>query len=581
MDQNFIIKYNESGPKKRYRSIESFSNFSKKKKVVEVDRHPTFKMDMLDLNDYLQEILDKYHIVGDVKHGSEFHYSIGTSRNNGVTKPAFIISNIPKNIFIDLYSDLIKAWDNIEKRLSHKIMIDYEDTRSWIHPTPNDGDWMEDSHMIIITPVEGGEIVQKKPILQRIKKWVKNEEISFRVNKKKSEMYLTDPLFDKRKEISEILSNLEDCLYEIFDKYHIPEGNTDETMYPFRWWRLNHALTDPKIMIGRMDMIKGKKIYDDIVRIKPMVEERIGHQITIQDEFLTGSMYNPHTFDTIDEGVISIKLTEYMTPEIKRPWFNLTHNEKKNVDKLYIEKLNDLENLEDYLQEVFDEFHINKVNCVIDSTLTKLPVYYLEVYQNRICIDNLKETSMLRGENPTRFDVLEYTMRRKSMIEKRLGMPIDLKFLGRNSIYISVEDPVIIENLDKSKSNTQMEDLEDYLQEFFDKFHIEKVETIEELQNKNKLCYIASEGAIVIENIPVPMSSASGFTFNQPEKEKQMMETIRKELVEILPTIEKRLGAYLSFDPHPYGGWLSIDIVDLYKHRNGLPYDPFHMKNLY
>ena len=133
MDQKFIIKYNEASAIKRHKSTEGFVEWSKNKNNRDKTiKNPVFKMDMTDLNDYLQEILDKYKIPGDYKHGNDFHYVIGTSTKYGIKKPTFFIFNIPESIFLNLYNDLIMAWDNIEKRLSHKIMIDYEDSRTWV-----------------------------------------------------------------------------------------------------------------------------------------------------------------------------------------------------------------------------------------------------------------------------------------------------------------------------------------------------------------------------------------------------------------------------------------------------------------
>lgn len=82
-----------------------------------------------------------------------------------------------------------------------------------------------------------------------------------------------------------LIFNLEDCLQEIFDEYKIPkqEGRIDITSN-LSWWSNYDSVTieqiPPKIF---------NKIKIEIIKLQPIIEERVYNKILIYDEKYTGN----------------------------------------------------------------------------------------------------------------------------------------------------------------------------------------------------------------------------------------------------------------------------------------------------
>ncbi len=232
-----------------------------------------------------------------------------------------------------------------------------------------------------------------------------------------------------------------------------------------------------------------------------------------------------------------------------------------NNQYLKTESLDDEANdLEDYLQEVFDKYGIVKTK--MSDTPTQAS-YYINS-KNQIDIDNILDYN---GKVDYRMTSVIYNeiMRIKPTIEKRLGTEIEVEMETEfKSIdsggYINITNTgKKIDKYNEGKTRYNMEDLEDYLQEFFDRFNILKIKNTQDLWDAgDRLCYIADKYSIVIENIPIPeMFGNVGEKGRRDPKE--IMDELVKELNEIIPNIEKRFGFYIKIKPNIYGGWISIE----------------------
>ncbi len=99
----------------------------------------------------------------------------------------------------------------------------------------------------------------------------------------------------------EKLNNLNDCLFELFDKFNIPEI-TDQYEYPKFGWICGKSIRcglSIKIVniFGVFHVVKNEvslfgQIYKELCRITPMVEKRIGCMIEIS----WGSMPESHSY---------------------------------------------------------------------------------------------------------------------------------------------------------------------------------------------------------------------------------------------------------------------------------------------
>mgnify|MGYP001207573481 CR=1 FL=1 len=229
-----------------------------------------------------------------------------------------------------------------------------------------------------------------------------------------------------------------------------------------------------------------------------------------------------------------------------------------------------IDDLEDYLQEFFDEFHILKWVKPRPLGTVPLRMFYYEI-KNGISIDGIPKDEI---------GIVEKRLREiKPQIEKRLGYTIDIEKLnGYRDGRIKIERHFRViqngshsigfyENVETDISGwkvlpgSQIEILEDCLQEIFDKFHIIEKYGLDGKDHTytEELCYnIKAEYSkmnkkwshyIRIENIP-------------PYFEKgyiHAMYIIIGEINKIKNTIEKRIGSRIMIE----GDFIDEEEIDI------------------
>ncbi len=229
-----------------------------------------------------------------------------------------------------------------------------------------------------------------------------------------------------------------------------------------------------------------------------------------------------------------------------------------------------LEDLEDYLQELFDEFHIAKWTKKPSAlgTVPSRPFYYET--KNGITIDSIPKSKLT--------DIGKKLLEIKPQIEKRLEHKIDIEvFTNRLDGRITIERHFrVIQNGGHSigyyesilspemtgwkvEPGSTIEILEDCLQEIFDKFHIIEKYGIDGKDHTytEELCYnIKAEYSkmykkwnhyIRIDNIP-PYFENQGSNYPEYKGYIRAMYIIIGEINKIKNNIEKRIGSKIIIE---------------------------------
>lgn len=215
----------------------------------------------------------------------------------------------------------------------------------------------------------------------------------------------------------------------------------------------------------------------------------------------------------------------------------------------------DLEDLEDYLQEIFDTYAIHKrpenESDAEDLHASGGSYYWLsQPKYNYITIEKL-------GYKKSR--VIDDIMKAKSNIEKRLKREIVIENSPMKTDWLGIGikkfhwDDAKKRQAQQQKNEAYggihgiddfVEDLEDYLQEVFDKFDIKKSTADESPLYPNY--YIEKDRTASITIV---------------ECGDKLKELIIKELSRIRPLIEKRLNKKIHWFVPRIGGWITISIV--------------------
>lgn len=357
------------------------------------------------------------------------------------------------------------------------------------------------------------------------------------------------------------IQDLVDYLQEFCDKNHIVEYDahikkthqfgTETPYYNNMWHGINYSRNPPYFYIANIQKSDYERVYDDLSLIVPNIEKRFGLKLNIHRNRISDIPIN---------NSISI-------------YYNLPSSHIRRLpERLYIKKYEalfsgdsfNIEDLEDYLQEFFDEFHIIKYHQPRAFGTIPPRIFYYET-KNGITIDSIPT-----GEIKTLKDKL---VQIKPQIEKRMGRKVDIEsHNGFKDGRITIERHFrVIQNGGHSigyyesvagwkvEPGSTIEKLEDCLQEIFDKFHI-----------KEKICgfdgkdytdqsymgyYIRIEYSkidkkyshyIRIENIPLHFENHAD---RYPDhKYRSAMYIIIEEIKKIENTIEKRIGAKIKIE---------------------------------
>lgn len=378
-----------------------------------------------NLEDFLQEIFDKYHIPFLDPTDKSFNriqmcYYIMDRQNdrrgfgfNG----SICINHIPNiDIYNNIWSDIHKMKNNIEKRLLLKIEIVRDVNRNkWI--TISIPDFYVQGFLRNIS-----ENFWSKADAERLKR---------RIN------------FDKKYE--PIMDDLEDYLQEMFDKFLIKKAdvsptnlhgfsNIDKSDNFYRIYKNNKSFFVPKdkafqvpILSIELDISYYDAVLEYLFKIKPMVEKRLGREIEIS----TNMFNRPEDRYQIGVYVPRVDINESLLDIMVKSLAPLPQSDIVN-------------DLEDYLQEIFDKYHLSEIECgpergrVAPNYSLDKPGY--EVYSNMIYIHNIYNI----------FDeLIDDIVVAQSHIEKRLGIPIMLEYYGHHRR----EDYHTYKKLDHSRSS--------------------------------------------------------------------------------------------------------------------------------
>lgn len=395
------------------------------------------------------------------------------------------------------------------------------------------------------------EILKLKP---RIERGIKNEiEIISRSNAANNwiDIFIVDEYLKFNEEwiddfLKEKLIDLSDCLMEVFDKYNIverkPSFNRSEDIDRDAYWYVSNAVYINNISYGEKD-----KIFEEIERIKPMIEKRVGFKI-----FICDGIYEDGSFYII---VASLEYGALAPDDLNenRSWYDLDKDEKKKIERELIEDLSD------NLQEIFDKYLIHEVPDVrgIESLNLPIPFGRLTGFDSITIIGIHDNQSHMKILHDIR-DILP-------SIGKKLGCiieadPITSSYVGYaikihlhpSTCSLYKDDPhwkytTVGKILESDLVNYIVEDLADCLQEVFDKFRISQVpkEGFVDIRLVSEFSWIETSNYVMVLNIP-----------NSREALK-IIESINK----IIPNIQKRIGREVYIQDgfsSDYGQYLQI-----------------------
>lgn len=206
----------------------------------------------------------------------------------------------------------------------------------------------------------------------------------------------------------------------------------------------------------------------------------------------------------------------------------------------------DLENLEDCLQEIFDKYHIKKINInkISDSEFRNTGIcYYLQ--HDEIYIENIPTINISES-------IFQDIQKIKNAISKRIGQKLSISGgstywiigLGADMMYNTFEN--------NATGDLNIEDLEGCLQEILDKYNIKKSNPDDWPSPLYPNYYISKA-----------LSNAIEF-----DECKSIFHDLYEEILKIKPTIEKRIGREILIRKHrKYPG-------------SAVPYSDFYIKIL-
>jgi len=463
-----------------------------------------------DLSEYLQEIFDRNNFknieiptTNTYENMGDNTWAVAQSENNHFYYGCIYIKTTEET-YQKILSDITQNKTKLEKRLKKQVII-----------------WFSSTYNMITVSIPG----DKNKILHKSFPYIKES-----IRKNKSLFELQRPLSPFPSELDyinytldadgKLKPQLEDCLIETFDKFNIPqrEKNSKELSWCGDYYGY--------LIIKNIPLIKFHDIFEEIVKIHPIIEKRIKAKV-----YISASKQNDQIF---------------ICAALPR---NKSLNESNTV----------VENLEDYLQEIFDKYHIKSVS--------KDDIFLVQTNKNNniYCVDERKITIRCKehpwSERPRDSDIIEEDIDNIiSILEKRMGCKIYTNYLESGYRYIilipeikNIKNIHTYENfihpmfpVSNSKSRERMESLSEYLQEFFDKNQIKKRE--ENITLMPGLYWHIDKNFIYIRNRSV----------DDKFPDESEYDKLYDEIFEMRSYIGKRLGR--SINIYQYTTFPGIDI---------------------
>jgi len=289
-----------------------------------------------------------------------------------------------------------------------------------------------------------------------------------------------------------VIVELSEYLQEFFDKFGISEciGNDMNLWRRRNYWKIYGETRlaggySKKILINVPNMLQKSEMEAHLRNIRKNIQNRLGYEV----------YYYFHKNQSIEIGYF---------PDRKLNKYGLSYDPIKNESMKYIKEYTSYDSkLDDEIHELVSK--IRKMEEGVEKDAAKMEV---------VDLINKRKELRKQGIVPafTTAPVV-YRPRRKRTRDDLAG-----------------ETPVF--------EKYEMQDLEDYLQEFFDKYNIEKTDANDGGDAPEFNNYYIDEDIkrydFALEKIVVEV-----FTNNFKE--------IRKELIRILPNIEKRLGQEITY----------------------------------
>ncbi len=375
---------------------------------------------------------------------------------------------------------------------------------------------------------------------------------------------------------SNLMEDLEDYLQEIFDEFHIVKAGKaeiigDNPIYDI--YNIKHNYTSGPTWERHIDIYSNKRLGSILQRLeekKELIEQRLGQEIHIKRG---AAMYRGTAYNVIQITILP-GVPGHFNEAVEPPEWEKYRQKIKDGDKY-----KDVYDMADCFQEVFDKFNIPQIENPNEDTWDistpfwtipkSEPIPGSDLTQGdgnptNILIMNLRYDF---GQTEILEDVFIELLRVKKVCEKRLGFNIEIKNFA-TGIIISPKYGFHAKLKEEAtfRSNDKFEDLTEYLQEFFDKYHIIYDETGEE--NKKFLSGRSDKNswAVGIKEVENPHtrltrrkpyillmmsdSDENGWLKRQNE--------IVTEIQKILLKIEKRIGQNIKFDPSTFnrGQWI-------------------------